>query len=162
MITRKQFFKSSLLTLSGGILFPTISFGLQEDRPQLDKSLVQKFVYEAHFNLDNVKGMLEETPDLLLAVHNVGTWDWEDAVGAAGHMGQREMALFLLDKGARMTIHVAAMLGELDIVKAMINAYPKMKHAKGPHNISLLQHAKYGKEPAEKVVEYLSSIGIKE
>ena len=161
MLSRKQFFKAGLITLSGGLILPRLSFG-QETRPQLDKELVKKFVFEAHFNFDNVKGMLEETPDLLHAVHNVGTWDWEDAVGAAGHMGQREMALFLLEKGARMTICVAAMLGELDIVKAMISAFPHMKHAKGPHNITLLAHAKYGKEPAEPVVEYLQSIGLKE
>lgn len=160
MLSRKKFLKTGLIGLSTGLIIPRLSIAQNQKPAPLDKAHVKKFVYEAHFSIDNVKGMLEETPDLLNAVHNVGSWDWEDAVGAAGHMGQRDLALFLLEKGARMTICVAAMLGELDIVKTMIKAFPNMKHAKGPHNITLLQHAKYGKEPAESVVEYLASIGI--
>lgn len=160
MLTRKKFLKTGLIGLSTGIIIPKLTFCQNQKPPQLDKAHVKKFVYEAHFNLDNVKAMLEETPDLLHAVHNVGAWDWEDAVGAAGHMGRRELALFLLSKGARMTIFVAAMLGELAIVKSMIQAFPDMKYAKGPHNITLLQHAKHGKETAEPVVEYLESLGL--
>ena len=162
MLTRKKFLATGLVSISGGLLLPKFNIAQSSKPPPLDKGLVKQFVYEAHFSQENVEGMLEETPDLLNAVHNVGSWDWEDAVGAAAHMGKRDLALYLLSKGARMTICVAAGLGELTIVQSMIQAFPTMKNAKGPHNISMLQHAKYGGEHAVQVVEYLESIGIKE
>lgn len=130
--------------------------------PPLDKELVKEFVGAAHKNFDKVKSMLEETPDLLNSVNNLGGWDWEDALGAAGHVGLPETALFLLQQGARPTICVAAMLGELDLVKAYIAAFPAMKDAVGPHKISLVRHAKAGGEPAKQVLDYLVSIHAKE
>lgn len=164
-ITRKNF----LLTLSGasaGLFVPQFITGQSRNPPpskgpQLDKQLVQDFVGYAHKDFEKVKSMLQETPDLLNSVHNLGGWDWEDAIGAAGHVGQREMALFLLEQGARPTICVAAMLGQLNIVKSFIEAYPAMKNAVGPHKISILRHAKAGGEHAKAVYDYLLSIGSK-
>src|SRR5688500_14242502 len=86
----------------------------------LDKELVKKFVGVAHKDFDQVKVMLQETPDLLNTLNNLGGWDWEDAIGAASHVGLRDMALFLLQQGARPTICVAAMLGELEVVRTFI------------------------------------------
>jgi hypothetical protein len=54
------------------------------------------------------------------------------------------------------------MLGELELVKTFITAFPDMKDVVGPHKISLLRHAKAGGEPAKKVLDYLESIGAKE
>ena len=159
-INRKQFLKATAAGLAGGLVVPTYSWAQNDKGKALDKALVKEFVLQAHRDDDKVKAMLEETPDLLNAVHNIGTWDWEDAVGASGHMGRRDLTLFLLENGARMTICVAAMLGELQVVKSMIEAFPYMKEAKGPHNISMLKHAIHGKEYGEPVVEYLNSIGI--
>ncbi len=127
----------------------------------LDRELVKQFVSVAHKDFDKVKVMLEETPDLLNSVNNLGGWDWEDAIGAAGHVGQREMALYLLQQGARPTICVAAMLGELELVRSYLTAFPAMKDAVGPHKISLLRHAKAGGE-AREVTDYLVSLGAKE
>ena len=129
---------------------------------ELDKELVKEFVGAAHKDFEKTKMMLAETPDLLNAVHNLGGWDWEDAIGAAGHVGLRDLALFLLNSGARPTICVAAMLGELKLVKSFIQTFPEMKNAVGPHNISLVRHAKAGGENASPVLDYLISIGAKE
>ncbi|MBK8425563.1 MAG: ankyrin repeat domain-containing protein [Lewinellaceae bacterium] len=128
----------------------------------LNTALVKEFVGAAHKDFEKMKTLLLETPDLLNAVNNLGGWDWEDAIGAPGHVGDREMTLFLLEKGARPTICTAAMLGELKVVKDFIKAFPHMKNAVGPHNISLMRHAKAGGEPAEKVLKYLVGIGAKE
>lgn len=160
-LSRKKFV-SSIVVASGFIFLPKLGsarLSSQKSDP-LDKELVKQFVIAAHVDQDKTKKMVEENPDLLNAVHNLNTWDWEDALGAAGHMGHRELAKFLLEKGARMTICVAAMLGELEIVQATIKAFPYMKYAVGPHKISLLSHAKFGGDPATPVVEYLNSIGI--
>ena len=133
----------------------------QQKAPPLEKELVKEFVTAGHKDFDKVKSMLQENPDLLNATYNWKDWDWEDAIGAAGHMGLRDMTLYLLEQGARPTICVAAMLGNLDVVKTFINAFPQMKETVGPHNISLMAHAVKGGEHAKPVVEYLQSIGIK-
>jgi len=44
------------------------------------------------------------------------------------------------------------MLGKLSIVKEMLKAFPGMKHASGPHDIPLIDHAKAGNDEATKVV----------
>lgn len=126
--------------------------------PPLHAPLVKEFVGAAHGNLDRTRELLGNEPGLLNA-----TWDWkagdfEAAIGGAGHMGRRDIALFLLGEGARMDLFVAAMLGELAIVKATLTAYPALATSKGPHGISLIAHARAGRENAAPVLEYLQSL----
>jgi hypothetical protein len=169
-ISRSEFLHKGAVGAAGILLLPSLLYAQasptpkaqQQKGPPLDKELVKEFVTVAHKDFGKVKLMLAETPDLLNASHNWSNWDWEDAIGAAGHMGLRDMAMFLLDQGARPTIHVAAMLGKIDVVKAYIKAYPQMKDAVGPHKISLFRHAKAGGENAKEVLEYLAFIGAKE
>lgn len=123
-------------------------------------SLVREFVGKAHGDLPATKALLAETPGLLNATWDWGGGDFEMGIGGAGHMGNREIAEFLIGQGGRMDIFVAAMLGQLDIVKAMVAAYPGLIHSKGPHGISLMIHARKGGAPAEAVVAYLESKGI--
>ena len=163
-ISRKSFLNGSLLGALGLLVGPGIvsAFQKREKGPQLDKELVKEFVAVAHKDETKTKDMLAANPDLLNSVHNLGSWDWEDALGAAGHVGNPSLAEFLLAQGARPTICVFAMLGKTDIVKAMITAYPQMKAAKGPHEISLLRHALAGGASSEETVAYLKSIGCQE
>jgi hypothetical protein len=126
--------------------------------PALNPDLVKDFVKAAHVDLDKTKELLGNEPGLLNA-----TWDWsagdfEMAIGGAGHMGRRDIALFLVGEGGRMDLFVAAMLGELAIVKATLDKYPKLALSHGPHGIPLMAHAKAGGQPAEAVVEYLQSL----
>ncbi len=168
LLTRKKFISRSVAGATGMLLLPQLLKGQQTQQmvkpqkaPPLDKELVREFVIVAHKDFDKVKSMLQENPDLLNATLNLKDWDWEDAIGAAGHMGFRDMALYLLEQGARPTICVAAMLGNLDVVKTFITAFPQMKNSVGPHNITLLEHARAGGEEARPVVEYLLSIDVK-
>ncbi len=165
-INRKNFLLHSVSSTVGIILLPGIFNSMQQrflqNEPALDTELVKQFVGAAHKDIEKVKSMLQETPDLLNSVNNLGGWDWEDAIGAAGHVGIPELALYLLEKGARPTICVAAMLGKMDVVKTYITAFPHMKDAVGPHKISLVRHAKAGGKNAEEVLEFLQSIGAKE
>lgn len=164
-INRKNFILNTVSGAAGIILIPGI-FSRQQslmlDKPVADTELVKQFVGAAHKDMEKVKALLQETPDLLNAVNNLGGWDWEDAIGAAGHVGIPELATWLLEKGARPTICVAAMLGKTEVVKAYITAFPPMKDAVGPHKISLVRHAKAGGENAKEVLEYLQSIGARE
>ena len=105
--------------------------------------------------------MLENEPSLLHATWDWGEGDFETALGACSHTGNKKVANYLLEKGAIINIFTAAMLGDLQLVKAIIDRYPGQLHAKGPHNLSLMHHAKKGQEDALAVVEYLESKGVK-
>jgi hypothetical protein len=117
---------------------------------------VHAMVSNAHGDLDFVRATLAEDPTLANAAWDWGDGDWESALGAAGHMGRRDIAELLLAHGARLDLFVAAMLGELEIVEAMLAAHPEMRDAKGPHGISLLRHAEAGGEKAQAVVDLLT------
>lgn len=124
----------------------------------LSPELVKDFVYKAHADFDKVKELLDQQPGLLNAAWDWGNGDWETALGAAAHMGKREIALYLLEKGARIDLFSAAMLGKLDIVKAIIKDDPKALHQLGPHTIPLIAHAKAGGDHSIEVVQYLESL----
>ena len=127
--------------------------------PALAADLVREFVQKAHADLAGTKALLAEHPTLLNATWDWGGGDFEAALGGAGHMGNREIAEFLIGEGARFDLFVAAMLGKIDIIKPALVTWPDLVHAKGPHGISLLRHARAGGEPAGTVVEFLISKG---
>ncbi len=165
--TRRFILTGTAAGLFAAIAFPrTIS--AQQSPPTVPKrpdplapTLVREFVGKAHGDLAATKSLLAETPGLLNATWDWGGGDFEMGIGGAGHMGHREIAEFLIGQGGRMDIFVAAMLGKLDIVKAMLAAYPGLLHSEGPHRIPLLTHAKKGGAPAEPVVAYLEARGLK-
>ena len=125
----------------------------------LASTMVSEFVRKAHADLAGTKALLAEQPGLLNATWDWGGGDFETGLGGAGHMGNREIAEFLIGQGARLDIFVASMLGRLDIVKALLTAWPGLLQSKGPHGISLLRHARAGGEDSKPVTEYLLSLG---
>ena len=125
----------------------------------IDSQLVQTFVRDAHGNFDAVQQALAATPALLNAAWDWGGGDWETGLGAAAHVGRRDIALFLIERGARVDIFAAAMLGWLDVVKAILAADPAARDAKGPHGIPLIAHAAAGKDAAQAVAEFLQRSG---
>lgn len=133
-----------------------------EPDPQLDKELVQKFVGKAHSDMDVVKAMLAENPTLINAAHDWKYGDFETALGAASHVGHKELAQYLLDKGAQANIFTAALFGKLDLVRGMVQAFPSTLNAKGPHGFTLLHHAQKGGDDAAEVVQYLEANGLTE
>jgi hypothetical protein len=106
--------------------------------------LVRAFVANAHGDLDAVRAALAQQPTLANAAWDWGGGDWETALGAAGHMGRRDIAELLLEHGARLDVFVAAMLNEVEIVRAMLAAQPGLRDATGPHGIPLRAHAEAG------------------
>jgi hypothetical protein len=130
---------------------------MNERPPALDPELVQEFVSKAHGDVDAVRELLDREPTLLNAAWDWGGGDWETGPGAAAHMGRRDTALFLLERGARMDIFAAAMLGETEIVRSMLTAFPALRDAPGPHGIPLIAHAQAGGEEARDVLELLEA-----
>lgn len=130
---------------------PTGSF------PRQNEAIVKEMVTVAHGNVARVKELLAGRPALARATWDWGYGDWESALGAAAHVGNTEIARILLGNGAHPTIFSAAMLGELDVVRAFITASPGIQKTRGPHGLTLLSHARAGKNDA--MVRYLESVG---
>lgn len=125
--------------------------------PALPMELVREMVTVSHYDLKRVKELTAARPSLMNASWDWGFGDWETPLGAASHMGNRPIAEYLLSQGAPPTLFSAAMLGELDTVRAMLAASPGIERDHGPHSISLLAHARMGGDRARDVLELLKS-----
>ena len=160
---RKRFLQTLGLATAGA-LFMTRSSDAQTpppssapDRgPQIEADLIKRFVIAAHAQLNTVQEMLTQQPALINGVWDWGGGDFETALGGAAHMGRRDIAEFLLEKGARLDLFAAASLGKLEIIKAAVAAFPKIVHVPGPHKIPLIMHAEKG--GATEVVEFLKPL----
>jgi len=131
-----------------------------EKPPPIEPELVAEFVLKAHGDLGVVKQLLEQEPAIVNAAWDWGGGDWETALGAAAHVGRRDIAEFLLEHGARIDVFAAAMLGEAEIVRAMLEAQPSLREARGPHGIPLVSHAEAGGEQARAVLDLLGSAAV--
>ena len=135
---------------------------MSETSAQLDPQEVEAFVAKAHGDLEYVRDALVREPALVNAAWDWGGGDWETALGAAAHMGRRQIALLLLEHGARLDLFAAAMLGFFDIVSAVLADFPDMHDARGPHGIPLVEHARAGGEDARAVLELLETTAVAE
>lgn len=137
--------------------------------PSIDDAIVSEVVGASHFNLDRIKELVGKRPELARATWDWGFGDWETALGAASHVGRRDIAEYLMSKGARPDIFTFAMFGDETAVRAMVEAKPGIQSMAGPHGITLLQHAKNGldregltdeqKQRNQKLIAYLESLG---
>lgn len=141
---------------------PLLSFTPYQEVTPLDKALVKEFVGESHKNMEKVKTLLEAHPTLLNAAHDWGRGDFETGLGAASHVGYKELVRYFLDKGAQANIFTFCLFGKTEMVKAMLGVFPMLLHAKGPHGFTLLHHAERGGEEALEVKALLLSLGAKE
>jgi hypothetical protein len=125
----------------------------QERPPALDPEAVREFVVAGHGDPDAVRAALDGEPGLLNACWDWGGGDFETALGGASHMGRRDIAEFLLERGARLDVFAAAMLDMEDVVRAVLAADPAARDSLGPHGIPLVAHARAG--GADRVVALL-------
>jgi len=126
--------------------------------PTQAPELAREMVGASHGNIARVKELLARHQTLARASWDWGFGDWEDALGAASHVGNREIAELLIANGARPTLFSAAMLGQLDVVRAFITASPGVEVTPGAHGITLMRHAAAGGAQALPVVEYLKTV----
>lgn len=123
---------------------------------------VKEFVSAGHNNLDKVKSLLLEFPTLLYATWDWGAGDFETGLEGAGHVGNKDIANYLIGQGARTNLFVLTMLGKTEIVKAYLETYPDYLNARGPHGFTLLHHAQKGGDAAKELMDYLQLKGLKE
>jgi hypothetical protein len=171
--TRRAFVAASAGGLAGLAIPPALAIagvaGIQDayaERlsvpggfPSQDPELVRQAVGVSHGNFEELRKLLEKQPELAKAAWDWGFGDWETAIGAASHVGHREIAGFLIEHGARPDLFTFAMLGHVDVVRACIEAMPGVQKIPGPHGITLLAHAMAGGDESASVVEYLQSVG---
>jgi hypothetical protein len=127
--------------------------------PSQDPAVVREVVAVAHGSMERLRELIAPRPELANAVWDWGFGDWESALGAASHMGRRDIAQLLLEHGARPDLFTAAMMGDLGSVRAMVGAFPGIQSRRGPHGITLLAHARAGGEAALEVTRYLETLG---
>jgi hypothetical protein len=137
----------------------TLRLPIADTYPSQPHELVREMVTVSHFDLKRVQELVEARPSLARAAWDWGFGDWESALGAASHTGNRPIAEYLIGKGARPSLFSAAMLGQLEVVKGFISAHPGVQRTRGPHSISLLAHAKAGGAGARSVYDFLQSLG---
>ncbi len=160
---RKNFLQQGLLTASSILALPLISpaHAKYVDEP-LPAEKVKEFVIAGQGNFDKVKALLAEIPAQLYA-----TWDWnngdfETALEGAGHVGNKEIANYLIGLGARTNLFVLTMLGKTALVQSYLDLYPQYITARGPHGLTLLHHAQKGGDDAKELFDYLQSKGLKD
>lgn len=165
-IDRKKFVKSLIYSAVGISISPTVIAAhhrtTNPEKPKLDTELVKEFVANCHKDLQKVKELYSKEPLLLFSSHDWGNGDFENGIEAAGHTGNREIANFLIEKGARINFFTLCMLGKTELVGAMLKEYPEMLNAKGPHGFTPLHHASKGGADSIKVKTLLESLGAKE
>jgi hypothetical protein len=135
---------------------------VQQEPPPYTIDLVKEFVIAGHGNFDKTQSMIKDHPNLIFSKFDWGNGDFEAAIEGAGHVGNREIAEFLIDAGSRVTLFVLTMLGRTELVKPVLDAYPKLIFAYGPHGFTLLHHAKVGGKAGEELYTYLQEKGLKE
>ncbi len=162
-INRAVFLQKSLIG-TAGLLLPAslMAQTAQENPPPLKIEIVKEYITVAHGKMERLKEMLENDKQLLHVSYDWGGGDYESAIEAAGHVGNKDIAAYLLGKGARYNIYLACMLGHLDIVKQVLTLNPQLLNSKGPHGFTMLHHANKGGEASKAGVDYLTSLGAKE
>jgi hypothetical protein len=160
--SRRRFLTFAAVAVPAGAVLrgrtASASANVADAFPSQPHELVEEMVVVAHGNVARVKELVGRQPTLAKATFDWGFGDWETALGAASHVGNREIAELLLANGAHPSMFSAAMLGHLDVVKAFVAASPGIQRTRGPHSISLMRHATAGGPRAAAVVEYLKTI----
>lgn len=152
------------------LFIPKAKSSVPEHFPNIPPEVISEVVGKSHFDLDAVKAIVDKRPELARSVWEWRFGDFESAIGAASHVGRRDIVQYLIDKGARPTLFTFAMLGHYEVVKAAVGASPGIQQTMGPHGISLLDHALTGKrmqdsmtqsenDNLERTIAYLTSLG---
>lgn len=138
--------------------YPVPAFRPGWKKPQLNRTMLEDFIIYAHSDLEMTKKLLDREPMLINGFMDWGAGDWESALGGASHMGRHDIVSLLLERGARIDIFCATMMGQLDAVKAFLTLQPKLIDSRGPHGFTLHFHAQLAGKEADKMLGYLQTI----
>ena len=166
-ISRRIAVKSSIFGLlavpipsisHGSQLFDIAKAGKNNDKrsaryPAIDDEITHEVVSVSHGKLDRLKVLVDKRPELARATWDWRFGDWETAIGAASHVGRRDIVEYLISMGARPDLFTFATLGAFKTVKTLIEYSPGVQKTLGPHGISLLDHARAGLRMKDKMTK---------
>jgi hypothetical protein len=134
------------------------SMSLPEQYPAYSADLIKPIVTVSHFDLNKLQALVDPHPHLVKSAWDWGFGDWETPLGAACHMGRRDIAEYLLNKGATPSLFSWVLFGNLPMVQQVVEHQVGIQRVSGPHSISLLAHARTAGKQSETVLEYLTSL----
>ena len=166
-VSRRAFLgATAVVPVAAAVSLPTsaatrrwIEGGLPASFPTQDPEVAQQVVGKSHVDIDAVRELVTARPELAKAAWDWGFGDWETALGAASHVGRPDIAKVLIAHGARPDMFTFAMLGQVDVIRALCVANPGIQKIHGPHGITLMQHAINAGEAGNDVVSYLRELG---
>jgi ankyrin repeat protein len=120
---------------------------------QVEQSVIEDLVGNAHGNLARVREILDAHPD---ALNLRAPWN-ETAIEAATQMGNKQIIDFLVARGAPVDFFTACVLGRVDDAAAGLAADPTRAGARGVHDLPALYFAAIGGSVA--VAESLLAAG---
>jgi uncharacterized protein len=128
----------------------------------MSSEVIRELVIAAHGDLEKVKELAGAHPDLLDSAHEWRPNMTESPLEAAAHTGRREIAEFLLGKGAKPIIVAAAMLGDKESFEQLLVEDPERIRELGAHNFTLIFHAGLGGNLAiaERIYNEVGDEGI--
>ena len=156
---RKKFIQQSLL-LSGATFLTPASYCAKATAEIISLEAIEEFVFAAHNDLDKTQKIVDTNPLILNCTNQFKKGDFETAIGGASHMGRKDIADMLVERGARLDIFNLTFLGYTELVKQLIEVAPHYLKAPGPHGFNLLHHAKVGKH--EDFARWLEDQGLEE
>src|ERR1700751_5039994 len=89
------------------------SMDLPEQYPAYSAELIKAIVTVAHFDLNKLKDLIDPHPHLVKSAWDWGFGDWETPLGAACHMGRRDIAGDVLSKGGTPSLFSWVLFGDL-------------------------------------------------
>ena len=107
---------------------------------QATQVVIDELVGNAHGNLERVKEIVVNKPDLMNAK---ASWN-ETPLEAATQMGNRPIIEFLLNHGAHIDFFTVLVLGRLDDVDRELKQHPDRAQARGIHDLPALYFAAIG------------------
>jgi uncharacterized protein len=119
-----------------------IKLEVQPVSAELDQSIVEECVGNAHGNLDKVRELVEHHPELVTAQ---APWN-ETPIEAATQLGRKDIIDYLLDRGAPLDLFTACVLGRRDLVEAELDRDPARARSRGVHDLPVLYFAAIGRQ----------------
>jgi ankyrin repeat protein len=115
------------------------------DAPPVPQPVINQFASVGHGDFARVKQLFAQYPALLLTR---ASWD-EMAIEAGAHTGQVQIAKFLAEAGAPVSICTAAVLGLVNEVRGLLREDPNVIRDRGAHDQPALQYCAFAKAELE-------------
>ena len=107
---------------------------------EVEQTVVEELVGNAHGNIGRVRELLDEHPD---ALNLRAPWN-ETAVEAATQMANKPIIELLISRGAPVDFFTACVLGRVEQVAAELAHDPNRANARGVHELPALYFAAIG------------------